>query len=54
MRSAGGIASVRGEIGSLRGEFESKLTRATNSQLLVGIRGFLGVIATLVAVLVRT
>jgi hypothetical protein len=47
------IGGLRQEIGGLRQEFDAKLTRTSNSQLLVGMLGFLGVIATLVAVLVK-
>lgn len=41
------------QIGELLREFDSNLTRTSNSQVLVGVLGFLGVIATLVAVLIK-
>jgi len=44
---------LEAQIGELRREFDAKLTRTSNSQLLVGILGFLGVIATLVTVLIK-
>lgn len=41
------------QIGELLREFDSNLTRTSNSQILAGVLGFLGVIATLVAVLIK-